>query len=115
VWEFVGQANRFVDSEQPWALAKAAAGGDGAASDRLAGTLGDLLEACRLIALAAAPFVPRTAPRALAQLGLEFAYAANGSDGPPLAEHAAWGAGPAGGVLGEQQILFPRIDETTTD
>ena len=33
LWDFVGEANRFVESEQPWALAKAAKAGDaGAAS-----------------------------------------------------------------------------------
>ena len=39
---------------------------------RLRGVLGDLVEACRLVGLAGAPFLPGTAPRVLAQLG--YAY-----------------------------------------
>ncbi|MBA2255424.1 MAG: methionine--tRNA ligase, partial [Chloroflexi bacterium] len=62
LWGFVGDANRFVDAEQPWVLAKASKGGDGTAGALLAGVLGDLLEACRLITFAAAPFMPASAP-----------------------------------------------------
>ena len=40
LWEFVGAANRFVEAEQPWALAKAAKAGDAAAEARLPGVLG---------------------------------------------------------------------------
>ena len=69
LWAFVGEANRFVDAEKPWELAKAAKAGDEAAAARLRAVLGDLVEACRLVGLAAAPFLPATAPRVLAQLG----------------------------------------------
>ena len=61
LWEFVGEANQFVDREQPWTLAKQAKSGDAEAADRLRGVLGDLLEACRVISLAAAPFMPGAA------------------------------------------------------
>jgi methionyl-tRNA synthetase len=115
VWEFVGDANRLVDAEQPWVLARRAGDGDQPAADRLRRVLGELLEACRLISLTAAPFVPTTAPRVAAQLGVDYAYAADGSGGPPLAELAAWGGGPPGGRIGEQQILFPRIEATGAD
>ena len=40
LWEFVGGANKTVDAEQPWDLAKAAKAGDEAAATRLAGVLG---------------------------------------------------------------------------
>ncbi|HEY7600058.1 MAG TPA: methionine--tRNA ligase, partial [Candidatus Limnocylindrales bacterium] len=110
VWEFVGAANRLVDAEQPWALAKQAAAGDDAAAERLRGVLGDLLEACRLVALAAAPFLPSAAPRVHDQLGIEYPYDANGAGGPPLAELARWGGAQAGGRIGDPQILFPRIE-----
>ena len=69
LWEFVGDANKAVDAEQPWDLAKAAKAGDADAAARLRDVLGDLVEACRLVGLAAAPFLPGTAPRLLAQLG----------------------------------------------
>ena len=72
LWEFVGEANRFVDREQPWTLAKQAKAGDTEAADRLRGVLGDLLEACRVISLAAAPVIPSASVRVQQQLGLEF-------------------------------------------
>ncbi|MEA2676339.1 MAG: methionyl-tRNA synthetase, partial [Chloroflexota bacterium] len=110
LWAFVGNANRFVDDEQPWALNKAAKAGDAEAADRLRSTLGDLLEACRLVSLAATPFMPTAGARAHTQLGLDFSYAANGSGGQPLADQAAWGALPGGGKVGTQEILFPRVE-----
>jgi methionyl-tRNA synthetase len=110
VWEFVGDANRFVDREQPWVIAKEARAGDAAAGERLASTLGDLLEACRVVALAVAPVMPTTARRVHEQLGLRYEYAEDGGGGPPLAEHAGWGAGPVDGKVGAAEILFPRVE-----
>ena len=111
LWEFVGAANRLVDAEKPWELAKAAKAGDVAAEERLHGVLGDLVEACRLLGLAAAPYLPATAPRVLAQLGFEFPYAADGNAGPPILEELRWGA-HAGepGRLAAPEPLFPRLD-----
>jgi methionyl-tRNA synthetase len=111
LWEFVGTANKAVDADKPWVLAKSAAGGDGAAAESLRGVLGDLVEASRLIGLAVAPFLPNTAPRVLAQLGYDFPYAADGNAGPPILEELRWGAhaGEAG-RLGVAEPLFPRLD-----
>jgi len=111
LWEVVGAANRLVDAEQPWTLAKAAKAGDGEADKRLHDVLGDLVEACRLVALAAAPFIPLAAPRALAQLGFEYPYAADGNGGPALLGELRWGAhaGQAG-RLATAEPLFPRIE-----
>ncbi len=110
LWSFVGDANRYVDAEQPWTLAKAARGNDAAARQRLTNVLGDLLEACRLITLAAAPFLPATAPRALEQLGIHYPYGPDGNGGPPLLERLTWGAEPGGGRLGTPEPLFPRLE-----
>jgi methionyl-tRNA synthetase len=110
LWEFVGEANRFVDREQPWALAKQAKAGDAEAADRLRGVLGDLLEACRVIALAAAPVIPGAAARVQHQLGLAFGYAANGSGELPLDQAVAWANAPIGGKIGTAEILFPRVE-----
>ena len=111
LWEFVGAANRFVDAEKPWELARAANGGDEPAAERLRGVLGDLVEACRLVGLAAAPFLPATAPRILAQLGYEYEYGPDGNGGPPLIGELAWGArAGAGGRLTPPEPLFPRLD-----
>jgi methionyl-tRNA synthetase len=111
LWAFVAAANKLVDAEQPWVLAKAAAAGDAAAEERLRGVLGDLVEAARLIALAAAPFLPATAPRVAEQLGFEYPYAADGNGGPGLLDELEWGrhAGEPGS-LGTPEPLFPRLD-----
>ena len=109
--ELTGRANRTVDAEQPWVLAKAAATGDAAAGERLSGVLGDLIETCRLIALVVAPFMPTTAPLVLAQLGYPYPYAADGNGGPALLGELAWGAHRhEAGLLGEPVPLFPRLD-----
>jgi methionyl-tRNA synthetase len=110
LWGFVGAANRFVDAEQPWVLAKAAKAGDAEATARLRGVLGDLVEACRLVGFAAAPFLPDTAPRLAAQVGAPYPYAPDGNGGPPLLDLLRWGAGPSSGSIGTPAPLFPRLD-----
>jgi methionyl-tRNA synthetase len=122
LWDFVGAANRFVETEAPWALAKAAKAGDAgadAAQARLTGVLGDLVEAVRLVSLAVAPFMPSLAPRALEQLGYPYPYAADGNGGPPVLDQLAWGGvagAAAAGRLGTPSPLFPRLDvETAPD
>jgi methionyl-tRNA synthetase len=108
---FVSEANQLVDAEQPWVLAKAWKAGDDGAGERLRGVLGDLVEACRLVGLAAAPFLPGTAPRLLAQLGHPYAYGPDGNGGPPILEELTWGAhaGDAG-LVAVPEPLFPRLD-----
>jgi methionyl-tRNA synthetase len=110
LWDFVGRANRLVDAEKPWDLAKAWKGGDQAAGDRLRGVLGDLIETCRLVGLAAAPFLPGTAPRVQAQLGFRYEYGPDGNGGPPVVEQLGWGARREAGRVAEPDPLFPRLE-----
>jgi methionyl-tRNA synthetase len=111
LWEFVGAANRQVDLEKPWELAKVAKAGDMEKDVQLQGVLGDLIEACRLVALAAAPFLPASSPRVLGQLGFDFPYGPDGNGGPPLAEVLAWAArADEPGRLPAAEPLFPRLD-----
>src|SRR5687768_7207197 len=118
LWNFVGEANRFVEAEQPWTLAKAARAGDAGAEEAralLAGVLGDLVEAVRLVSLASAPITPSIAPRALAQLGHRYAYEIDGNGGPPLLDLLAWGAtAEETGRLGTPEPLFPRLETEAT-
>ena len=111
IWDFVGAANRQVEADQPWTIARAVKDGDAAAAERLAAVLGDLVEACRLIALAAAPFLPQAAPRVLAQLGHAYAYGDDGNGGPPLLDELRWGAHAGDpGRLGAAEPVFPRLE-----
>ena len=111
LWEFVGAANKLVDAEQPWVLAKAAKSGDADAERRLASVLGDLVEACRLIGLAVAPFMPGISPRVLEQLGHGYGYAPDGNGGPALLDELRWAAhADEPGTLTAAQPLFPRLE-----
>jgi len=112
LWEFVGGANKTVDSEQPWTLNKAAKGGDAAAATRLRDVLGDLVETCRLVGLAVAPFMPSIAPKVLEQLGYDYPYGADGNGGPAILDRLAWGAtlDEKGRVTDTPVPLFPRIE-----
>ncbi len=110
LWRFVGAANRYVDAQQPWALAKAAKAGDQDAASRLRDVLGELLEACRVIALTVTPFMPDSAARMLQQLGHPQPYGADGNGGPDVAELATWGAVSGPGAVAEPVPLFPRLE-----
>jgi methionyl-tRNA synthetase len=111
LWVFVTAANKLVDAEKPWELAKAWKAGDNSARERLRGVLGDLVEACRLLGVAAAPFLPATAPRVLGQLGHAYPYGRDGNGGPPVLDELAWGAhADEAGRMGAAEPLFPRLD-----
>ncbi|MEI7742444.1 MAG: methionine--tRNA ligase [Chloroflexota bacterium] len=111
LWEFVGGANKTVDAEQPWNLNKAAKAGDEAAAQRLRDVLGDLVESCRLVGLAVAPFMPGMAPRVLEQLGHAYPYGADGNGGPDVLELLQWGAvKDEGSVIATPAPLFPRME-----
>jgi methionyl-tRNA synthetase len=111
LWLLVGAANQHVDREKPWELAKAAKLGEAQATAELRGVLGDLVEVCRLVGLAVAPFMPATAKRVLAQLGFAFDYGADGNGGPRILDELEWGAraGEPGRVTAPEP-LFPRLD-----
>jgi methionyl-tRNA synthetase len=108
---FGSAANRLIDAEKPWELAKAAKGGDPAAAEKLRALLGDLVEVCRLIGLGIAPYMPTIAPRVLAQLGYDYPYDENGNGGPPILDELVWGAGAGEqGRVGAPEPLFPRLE-----
>jgi methionyl-tRNA synthetase len=90
IWAIVDRANRYAELSEPWRLARAARAGDAAAAARRDLALSRLLEACRALAGALAPFVPG--------LAASIDVACGGSDGvvppprplfPRLAVHQA--------------------------
>lgn len=93
------RANLLVDQEAPWALAK-----DPSKADRLDRVLYDLAEACRVIGVLLAPFMPKKA----AALRALFKYEKATKD--VRLDDALFGRLAAGTVLEKAEPLFPRIE-----
>ena len=93
----VNRANQYVDQTAPFKLAK-----DPARAARLDEVLYNLAEASRIIAVLLWPFLPGTAAKIYAQLGIQAE--------PNLMAMAAWGGLAEGHPIGEVAALFPRHD-----
>jgi methionyl-tRNA synthetase len=98
IWALVTRANQYVDQTAPFKLAK-----DPAQSQRLDEVLYNLAETCRVLAVLLWPFLPGTATKIYAQLGL--------SGSPEKFSAATWGGLTAGHTIGEPAALFPRKDK----
>ncbi|MBQ8697791.1 MAG: methionine--tRNA ligase subunit beta, partial [Schwartzia sp.] len=100
LWAFIGRANKYIDETAPWALAK-----DPAKKAELSTVMYNLAESLRIISLLISPFMPETAPKIWAQLGMKGdIWAAR------LDDAKTWGGVPAGQHIGEAAQLFPRIE-----
>lgn len=97
IWQLVNRANQYVDQTKPFSLAK-----DPAQAQRLDEVLYNLVETCRVLAVLLWPFIPGTATKIYAQLGLLGA--------PDKFATSGWGGLPAGHPIGEPAPLFPRKD-----
>jgi len=97
IWGLVTRANQYVDQTRPFSLAK-----DPAQAKRLDEVLYNLTETCRVLAVLLWPFLPATAVKIYAQLGL--------TGTPGELDAAAWGGLAAGHQTGEPAPLFPRKD-----
>jgi methionyl-tRNA synthetase len=97
IWSLVTRANQYVDHTAPFKLAK-----DPANAARLDDVLYNLAEVCRNLAVLLWPFIPGTAAKIYAQLGLTGA--------PDKFDAAQWGRLPAGHAIGAPAPLFPRKD-----
>jgi methionyl-tRNA synthetase len=97
IWTLVNRANQYVDQTAPFKLAK-----DPAQAPRLDEVLYNLAEACRILAVLLWPFLPGTAARIYAQLGLDTV--------PDRWASAAWGGLEPGRIIGPVVPLFPRRD-----
>jgi methionyl-tRNA synthetase len=98
IWSLVGQANKHIDDQKPWALAK-----DPAARPQLGRCLRGLLETLRATAVLLWPFLPDAADRIWRDLGLE------GS--PSRVEPGGWDLLPPGNAVHSSGPLFPRVEE----
>ncbi len=95
IWKVVARANQYVDQTAPFKLAK-----DPAQAKRLDDVLYNLAETCRVLAVLLWPFLPGTATKIYAQLGLTGA--------PDKFSEATWGGLQPGHKIGEPAPLFPR-------
>ena len=94
IFTLLRRANKYVDETEPWILGKPE--GDHA---RLATVLYNLLECIRISAALLKPFMPETAEKIFAQIGVE---------NQTLEDAKVFGK--AGKQVGKPEILFARID-----
>lgn len=99
VFEYAIEANKYVDTQKPWALAKTD-------TTKLADVIYTLLEMIRQIGVMLFPYVPETAQKILNNFHLEI-----------TPEHywnqRVWGTLRAGILLEKPEPLFPRLEQET--
>ena len=103
VFKVIQRANKYIDENAPWALAKDMEQN----GTRLATVLYNLLEAVRICSVLLTPFIPATTDAIFSQLG-----ACGSCDGccKTWESAAHWGALPAKLLVRKGENLFPRID-----
>ncbi|WP_027343306.1 methionine--tRNA ligase [Hamadaea tsunoensis] len=69
IWVVVAAANRLVEAERPWELARREQAGDDVAGERLDAVLTTLITACRILTHELTPFLPTGSAKLAAQLG----------------------------------------------
>ena len=102
IWSLVTRANQYVDQTAPFKLAK-----DPAQAKRLDEVLYNLAETCRVLAVLLWPFLPETAVKIYAQLGL------NEIAGKIF--RSGLGQIQSGHKIGEPAPLFPRKGHLMAD
>jgi methionyl-tRNA synthetase len=98
IWQLVRRTNQYLEERQPWRAAK-----DPGRSEELDTTLWFAAEGTRLAGLLLAPYLPATADRVMAQLGLPALRLGDWVD------CGQWGSVPFSRV-GAPEPLFPRIE-----
>ena len=100
VWALVTRANRYVEENAPWSLAKSKD------FERLGSVLYNLAESLRLIGLYLYPVMPLTAQKIWDAIGVNKRLAAC-----LMEEEQLWGALAQGTAIQPGAQLFPRIDQ----
>jgi len=99
VFKAIQRANKYIDENAPWALAKDM----DANGVRLATVLYNLLETVRVCTILLTPFMPESCEKIFQQTGADEACRTWDSA-------AKWGVLPAGVAVRKGENLFPRID-----
>lgn len=100
VQELAGRVNLYVEESAPWNLAKSEE-----TKGELAFVLYNALEACRILALFFAPFMPNTSAEVFSRLSL-----GDVREVTDIEAASAWGQLPAGNDVEKGDPLFPRLD-----
>jgi methionyl-tRNA synthetase len=101
IWEFVGAANRYIVTNEPWVLAKKQQ-----SASRLDTVLYTTLESLRLLTLVLQPVMPGAAQKMAESLGLQPVDPRLRS----LETGRQWGLLKPGDGLGDAISLFPRLE-----
>lgn len=100
IWRFISYTNKYIDLTTPWVLAK-----DDAQKGRLATVMYNLAESLRIIGILVKPFMPETAEKIYAQLGIE-----KDIETVTLDDARIWGKLANGISVQKDQPIFPRIE-----
>ena len=98
--ELSSRVNLYVEESAPWNLAKSEE-----TQGELANVLYNALEACRILALFFAPFMPNTSAEVFRRLSLGDVHAIE-----DIQAASAWGQLPVGNAVEKGDPLFPRLD-----
>ena len=98
VFKLIGRANKYIDENKPWVLAR-----EEAQRPRLARVLYNLLECVRISAILLTPFMPETCAKIFAQIGAA-------PEACTWDSAARWGLLPPDAPIAKGENLFPRID-----
>ncbi len=101
VWNFINTMNKYIDTNEPWALAK-----DDDKTPQLALVLYNLIEGLRVVACLIYPIMPQTSQKMCRTMkfGID-----NEKGFFTLDEMMTWGQIKAGVSIEKPDILFPRI------
>jgi methionyl-tRNA synthetase len=99
VWDVVADCDKMINDKKPWELAKTD-------PDALSKLLYVLAETIRHIGVMLWPFMPETAEKIMARLGLETEFRKE-----PLSELQTWGLLKPGTKVSKGDPLFPRLKD----
>lgn len=95
IWKLIDFANKMMENEKPWALIKEN-------KEKGKAVLCNLLEVLRHISIMVSPIIPEAAIKIRRQIGLSAEI--------DIKKENGWGVAVNWRSLGEQEILFPRIE-----
>ncbi|MCI9610020.1 MAG: methionine--tRNA ligase subunit beta, partial [Oscillibacter sp.] len=99
IFKVIQRANKYIDENTPWTLAKDME----ANGPRLAHILYNLLEATRICGILLTPFMPESMAKLFAQIGAP-------AEAQTWASAAQWGSLPETAAVSKGENLFPRVD-----